>query len=48
MLFKNQFKLGKSIVDLKKIKVPLLNIVAEEDHLVSPECSVTQNELVSS
>jgi len=48
MLFKNQFRLGKSIVDLKKINVPLLNIVAEEDHLVHPECSVPLNEVVSS
>jgi polyhydroxyalkanoate synthase len=48
MLFKNQFRLGKAIVDLKKINVPLLNIVAEEDHLVSPECSVPLNEVVSS
>lgn len=48
LLFKNQFKLGKETIDLKKIKVPLLNIVAEEDHLVSPECSVPLNEVVSS
>ena len=48
LLFKNQFKLGKATVDLKKINVPLLNIVAEEDHLVSPDCSVPLNELVSS
>jgi polyhydroxyalkanoate synthase subunit PhaC len=48
MLFKNQFRLGKAIVDLKKINVPLLNIVAEEDHLVHPECSVPLNEVVSS
>ncbi|HJU79171.1 MAG TPA: class III poly(R)-hydroxyalkanoic acid synthase subunit PhaC [Nitrososphaeraceae archaeon] len=48
LLFKNQFKLGKLTVDLKKINVPLLNIVAEEDHLVSPECSVPLNEVVSS
>ena len=48
LLFKNQFKLGKATVDLKKINVPLLNIVAEEDHLVSPECSVPLNEVVSS
>jgi polyhydroxyalkanoate synthase subunit PhaC len=48
LLFKNQFKLGKVTVDLKKINVPLLNIVAEEDHLVSPECSVPLNEVVSS
>lgn len=48
LLVKNQFKLGSTIVDLKKINVPLLNIVAEEDHLVSPECSVPLNEVVSS
>jgi len=48
LLVKNQFKLGATIVDLKKINVPLLNIVAEEDHLVSPECSVPLNEVVSS
>jgi polyhydroxyalkanoate synthase len=48
LLFKNQFKLGKDTIDLKKINVPLLNIVAEEDHLVSPECSVPLNEVVSS
>ena len=48
LLVKNQFKLGTAIVDLKKINVPLLNIVAEEDHLVSPECSVPLNEVVSS
>jgi polyhydroxyalkanoate synthase len=48
LLFKNQFKLGKETIDLKKINVPLLNIVAEEDHLVSPECSVPLNEIVSS
>jgi polyhydroxyalkanoate synthase subunit PhaC len=48
LLVKNQFKLGTTIVDLKKINVPLLNIVAEEDHLVSPECSVPLNEAVSS
>ena len=48
LLVKNQFRLGTAIVDLKKINVPLLNIVAEEDHLVSPECSVPLNEVVSS
>jgi polyhydroxyalkanoate synthase subunit PhaC len=48
LLVKNQFRLGTAIIDLKKINVPLLNIVAEEDHLVSPECSVPLNEVVSS
>ena len=48
LLYKNRMKLGKIVVDLKKIHVPILNIVAEEDHLVSPECSVPLNEVVSS
>lgn len=48
MLFNNEMRLGRSIVNLSKINVPLLNIVAEEDHLVSPECSVPLNEVVSS
>ncbi|MDW0204946.1 MAG: class III poly(R)-hydroxyalkanoic acid synthase subunit PhaC [Nitrososphaeraceae archaeon] len=48
LLVKNQFRLGTAIINLKKINVPLLNIVAEEDHLVSPECSVPLNEVVSS
>jgi polyhydroxyalkanoate synthase len=33
---------------LSRVDIPLLNIVAEEDHLVSPECSVPLNEVVSS
>jgi polyhydroxyalkanoate synthase len=48
MLFNNEMRLGGSVVNLSKINVPLLNIVAEEDHLVSPECSVPLNEVVSS
>jgi polyhydroxyalkanoate synthase len=48
MLFNNEMRLGRSVVNLSKINVPLLNIVAEEDHLVSPECSVPLNEVVSS
>jgi len=41
-------KIGGDIIDLSKIKIPLLNIIAEEDHLVSPECSAPLNEAVSS
>jgi polyhydroxyalkanoate synthase len=36
------------VVDISKISVPLLNLVADEDHLVSPECSVPLNDMVSS
>jgi len=48
LLAKNEFYLGDLIIDLSKITVPLLNLVADEDHLVSPECSVPLNDMVSS
>ena len=48
LLAKNELKLGNKKVDLTKIHVPLLNIVAEEDHLVSPQGSIALNNLVSS
>jgi len=48
LLVKNEMKLGDKIVDLSTIKVPLLNIIADEDHLVSPQCSAPLNDVVSS
>ena len=48
LLVKNEMKIGENIIDLSKIRVPVLNIVAEEDHLVSPQCSVALNDSVSS
>ena len=48
LLVKNEMWVGENLVDLSKINVPLLNIVAEEDHLVSPQCSVALNDSVSS
>jgi polyhydroxyalkanoate synthase len=48
MLAKNELKLGNEIIDLTKIRVPILNIVADEDHLVSPQCSAPLNDMVSS
>ena len=48
LLVNNEMKLGDEIVDLSRITVPLLNIVAEEDHLVSAECSASLNDMVSS
>jgi polyhydroxyalkanoate synthase len=48
LLVKNELKIGENIIDLSKLRVPLLNIVAEEDHLVSPQCSVALNDSVSS
>ncbi|MEO9295824.1 MAG: class III poly(R)-hydroxyalkanoic acid synthase subunit PhaC [Nitrososphaera sp.] len=48
LLAKNEFALGDLVVDLSKITVPVLNLVADEDHLVSPECSTPLNDMVSS
>ncbi|HEX2106221.1 MAG TPA: class III poly(R)-hydroxyalkanoic acid synthase subunit PhaC [Nitrososphaera sp.] len=48
LLVKNEMKLRNKIVDLSTIRVPLLNIIADEDHLVSPECSAPLNDVVSS
>ena len=48
LLVKNEMKLRDKMVDLSTIKVPLLNIIADEDHLVSPECSAPLNDIVSS
>jgi polyhydroxyalkanoate synthase len=48
LLVKNELKLGNELIDLSKIRVPLLNIVADEDHLVSPQCSAPLNDVVSS
>jgi polyhydroxyalkanoate synthase len=48
LLVANEMKIGNEIIDLSKIKIPLLNIVAEEDHLVSPQCSASLNDVVSS
>src|SRR5829696_9084260 len=48
LLVKNEMKLSDKIVDLSTIKVPLLNIIADEDHLVSPQCSAPLNDVVSS
>ena len=48
LLVNNEMKLGNDVIDLSKIEVPLLNIVAEEDHLVSPQCSLPLNDSVSS
>ena len=48
MLVKNEMKLRDRLVDLSTIKVPLLNVIADEDHLVSPECSAPLNDVVSS
>ncbi|MFB9862200.1 class III poly(R)-hydroxyalkanoic acid synthase subunit PhaC [Rufibacter immobilis] len=47
-LVQGTFEMGGSRVDLKNITMPLLNIYAEEDHLVPPEASIALNDLVGS
>jgi len=44
LLAANEMRIGNEVVDLSKIQIPLLNIVAEEDHLVSPQCSAPLND----
>jgi polyhydroxyalkanoate synthase len=48
LLVANEMKIGHNIIDLSKIRIPVLNIIAEEDHLVSPQCSAPLNDVVSS
>ncbi|HUP29154.1 MAG TPA: alpha/beta fold hydrolase, partial [Usitatibacter sp.] len=38
-LVKGEFMLGGETVDLKKIDMPVLNVFAEEDHIVPPKSS---------
>lgn len=47
-LVKNQLRLNGHKVDLKNIKMPLLSLVAQYDHLVPPESSMGFNDLVPS
>jgi polyhydroxyalkanoate synthase len=48
LLVKNQLKLNGFKVDLNKITMPLLSLVAQYDHLVPPESSISFNDLVPS
>src|SRR5678815_4100946 len=38
-LVKNQFELGGRKVELANITMPVLNIYAQEDHIIPPQCS---------
>ncbi len=48
LLVQNQFALGKRTVDLRDIKCPVLNLLAEQDDLVPPSQSEPFNDLVGS
>ena len=47
-LIKGGLKLGKHEVDLKNITMPVLNIFAEQDHLVPPDSSRAMKDVVGS
>jgi polyhydroxyalkanoate synthase len=47
-LVASQLKLNGHRVNLKNINMPLLSLVAQYDHLVPPESSMSFNDLVSS
>jgi len=48
LLIQNKMMLGKELVDLKKITIPVLNIVGTNDDLVSAESSRTITNVISS
>jgi len=48
LLSKGEFPLGSSLVDLRRITCPVLNLVAESDHLVPREQSDPLDRLVAS
>ncbi len=48
LLIQNKMMLGEKLVDLKKINMPILNIVGTNDDLVSAESSRTITDVVSS
>jgi polyhydroxyalkanoate synthase len=48
LFVKNKMIVGENKINLSNITVPLLNVVAEADHLVTPDCSISLNNLVSS
>lgn len=49
MLISNKMQIDiNSIIDLRKITVPLLTIVAEDDDLVSPESTLSIKSVVAS
>ena len=48
LLIQNKMMLGNELVDLKKITMPVLNIVGTNDDLVSAESSRTITEVISS
>lgn len=47
-LYENKLRIGGKQVDLRQVKVPLLSVVAQYDHLVPPACARPLIDLVGS
>jgi len=48
LLIKNKLRISGKTISLKKIKCPVLNLIAQHDHLVPPASSTILNKLISS
>jgi polyhydroxyalkanoate synthase len=48
LLVQNKLKIKGRVVDLRKIACPVLNLIAEKDHLVPPATSMMLEDLISS
>jgi polyhydroxyalkanoate synthase len=46
LLAKGEFRLGGAKVDLKKITMPVLNVFAEEDHIIPPKSTQALKSLI--
>jgi polyhydroxyalkanoate synthase len=46
LMVKGKLKLGGTTVDLKKIDMPVLNVFAEEDHIIPPKSSQALKTLI--
>ena len=47
-LIKGELEIGGKCIDLKKIRIPILNVYAEQDHLVPPDASMALKKVVGS
>jgi len=47
-LIKKEVKIGGKLVDLSKVRVPVLNVYAEQDHLVPPPSSIALGSYIGS
>ena len=47
-LVENKLRINGKLIELKRIKCPVMNLIAEHDHLVPPDSSLIFNDLVSS